>query len=154
MRQSKQSYQSGERFLNGFNFTEQCIQQRPVCGSIGIERSIPFTRLMFDGDVQSELAFRVELQVRVRLRNFENDYYCSILEIPFMDIKRCWVKDATCAYELYIEGFGSSEHDRKELVLISVRKFGQNAEERRKLGMRTIEGLETKNGISYRYQEY
>jgi hypothetical protein len=57
---------------------------------------------------------------------------------------------STLTYELYVDEGWGSENDSENLMLIPIRKFGQDAQEGREFWIRTrVEGLKTKDGISY-----
>jgi hypothetical protein len=143
------SYQLGQRLDHKLNFGKDSEEERSVRRSVRVEFCIPLERLVPNRDVEPQLTVGIKFQKWIGLRDLENDDHISVLKIPFADVERCWLADSACAYELYIEGLRSSENHREEFVLIPVRKFGQNAEQRGKFRMGTVEGLKTKNGVSY-----
>jgi hypothetical protein len=144
-------HQFSQRLDDKFDFLEDIQNETLIVGSICIERCVPFDRLVFESDVKSnEAAVRYELDLRIGFRNLEDAYDSSIMNIPFVYIEGGLLPHSTLTYELYIDDGGDSENDSRNLMLVPVRKFRQNTQEGREFWIRTtVEGLKTKDGISY-----
>ncbi|MDW5265737.1 MULTISPECIES: hypothetical protein [Acidobacteriaceae] len=98
----------------------------------------------------NEATVRYKLDLRIGFRNLEDAHYSSVLNIPFVYIEGGLLPHPTLTYELYIDEGGDSENDSRNLMLVPVRKFRQDTQERRHSWIRaTVEGLKTKDGVFY-----
>lgn len=145
------SYQFGQCVDNKFDLLEDSQNKGLVVSPICIERCVSLRRFVLESNLKSNMTGRVELEVRVGFRNLEDADYSSVLNIPFIYVEGRLGSIPTLTYELYVDDGRRGQDDSQNLMLIPVRKFGQNTQEGRDFWIRNaVEGLKTKDGISYR----
>jgi hypothetical protein len=148
------SHQFGQRINDDFNLFKESQDKLPIGGSICIERFISLNLHMPDGNMQTNFAIRLELEVRIGFGNLEDAHWISVFQIPSIDVEGRFLTNTIYSCELYIDHGWSSESDGNNLVLIPIRKLGEDTQEGRKSWVRTpIEGLKSKDRISYRIRD-